>query len=254
MSLVKNEQEIELIKSSCRIVANVLTYIKDFIKEGISTFELDGFIEEFIVKSGGYPAFKGYGDKKNKYPASSCISINEEVVHGIPGPRKLMNGDIVSIDVGVFKDGYFGDAAYTFEVGEISSKKKRLLQITKESLYRGITRAKEGNMLNDIACAIQDFVEGSGYGVVRDLCGHGIGSKLHEEPAVLNYYNPKNKFKLVKGMTIAIEPMINYGTYAIKTLKDGWTTVTNDSEPSAHFEHTILITDGEPEILTKSFY
>lgn len=254
MSLVKNEQEIELIRASCRIVANVLTYIKDFIKEGITTFEIDELIEKFIIECGGYPAFKGYGDKKNKYPASSCISINEEVVHGIPGPRKLMNGDIVSIDVGVLKDGYYGDAAYTFEVGEISSKKKRLLQITRESLYRGIARALDGNMLNDIACAIQDFVEGSGYGVVRDLCGHGIGSKLHEEPAVLNYYNPKNKFKLVKGMTIAIEPMINYGTYAIKTLKDGWTTVTKDTEPSAHFEHTILISDGEPEILTKSFY
>jgi methionyl aminopeptidase len=254
MALVKSVQEIELIRASCRIVANVLTYIKDFVKEGITTLEIDNKIEKFIIENGGYPAFKGYGDKKNKYPASSCISINEEVVHGIPGPRNLINGDIVSIDVGVLKDGYYGDAAYTFEVGEISSKKRRLLQITKESLYRGIAQAKEGNFLNDIACSIQDYVEGSGYGVVRDLCGHGIGNKLHEEPAVLNYYNPKNKFELVKGMTIAIEPMINYGTYAIKTLKDGWTTVTKDSEPSAHFEHTILITDDEPEILTKSFY
>ena len=254
MSLIKTDKEIELIRASCKIVANVLTYIKDFIKEGVMTQELDELIEKFIVASGGYPAFKGYGDNKNRYPASSCISINEEVVHGIPGPRKLQNGDIVSIDVGVLKEGYYGDAAYTFEVGEISSKKKRLLQVTKESLYKGISRARNGNILNDVASAIQDFCEGSGYGVVRDLCGHGIGNHLHEEPAVLNYYNPKNRFKLVKGMTIAIEPMINYGTYSIKTMKDGWTTVTKDNEPSAHFEHTILITDGEPEILTKSFY
>lgn len=254
MSLIKSEKEIELIRASCRVVANVLTYIKDFVKVGITTVEIDELIENFIIKNGGYPAFKGYGNKKNKFPASSCISINEEVVHGIPGPRKLIDGDIVSIDVGVLKDGYYGDAAYTFEVGEVSAKKKRLLQITKDSLYRGISRARDGNVLNDIACAIQDYVEGSGYGVVRDLCGHGIGSNLHEEPAVLNYYNSKNKFRLMTGMTIAIEPMINYGTYEIKTLKDGWTTVTKDSEPSAHFEHTILITDDEPEILTKSFY
>jgi methionyl aminopeptidase len=254
MSLIKTDKEIELIRASCGIVGNVLTYIKDFIKEGVTTQEIDELIEKFIVDSGGYPAFKGYGDKKNRYPASSCISINEEVVHGIPSLRKLQNGDIVSVDVGVLKDGYYGDAAYTFEVGEISAKKKRLLKITKESLYRGIAQARDGNMLNDIACAIQDFCQGLGYGVVRDLCGHGIGSHLHEEPAVLNYYNSKNRFELVNGMTIAIEPMINYGTYAIKTLKDGWTTVTKDKEPSAHFEHTVLITDGKPEILTKSFY
>jgi methionyl aminopeptidase len=254
MSLIKNEKEIELIRASCRIVADVLKYIKDFVKEGVSTLELDSLIENFILKNGGYPAFKGYGSKKNKYPASSCISINEEVVHGIPGKRILQNGDVVSIDIGALKDGYYGDAAYTFEVGDVSDKKKRLLNVTKNSLYRGISQARDGNELNDIASAIQDYVEGSGYGVVRDLCGHGIGSNLHEEPAVLNYYNPRNKFKLVKGMTIAIEPMINYGTYQIKTLKDGWTTVTKDSEPSAHFEHTILITDDEPEILTKSFY
>ncbi|MBI5403702.1 MAG: type I methionyl aminopeptidase [Ignavibacteriae bacterium] len=254
MSLVKSEKEIELIRASCKIVANVLTYIKDFIKEGTTTFEIDRLIEEFILKSGGYPAFKGYGSGKNKYPASSCISVNEEVVHGIPAERKLVNGDIVSVDVGVLKDGFYGDAAYTFEVGEVSAKKKRLLNVTRESLYKGISQARDGNELNDIASAVQDYVEGSGYGVVRDLCGHGIGSHLHEEPAVLNYYNPKNRFRIVKGMTIAIEPMVNYGTYAIKTLKDGWTTVTKDKEPSAHFEHTVLVTDGEPEILTKSFY
>jgi methionyl aminopeptidase len=254
LALIKTEKEIELMRASCKEVANVLTYIRDFIKVGVTTFEIDKLVEEFILKNGGYPAFKGYGSAKNKFPASSCISINEEVVHGIPSERKLLNGDIVTIDVGVLKDGYYGDAACTFEVGEISAKKKRLLQVTRESLHRGISQAIDGNELNDIASAIQDYVEGSGYGVVRDLCGHGIGSHLHEEPAVLNYYNPKNRFKLVKGMTIAIEPMINYGTYAIKTLKDGWTTITKDKEPSAHFEHTILITDGEPEILTKSFY
>jgi methionyl aminopeptidase len=251
MSLIKTKEEIELMRESCKIVADVLKYIKDFILPGVTTKELDSRIEDFIISHEAYPAFKGYGPKKNKFPASSCISINEVVVHGIPGQRILTEGDIVSVDVGVKKNGYFGDSAYTFSVGKVSDKKKRLMRVTEESLYRGIEMALAGNTLNDIAGAIQNFVEGSGYGVVRSLCGHGIGKNLHEDPAVLNYYSSTNNMKLLRGMTLAIEPMVNYGTYAVVTLKDGWTTITKDNEPSAHFEHTILITDAEPEILTK---
>lgn len=251
MSLIKTQDEIELMIESCKIVADVLKYIKDFIIPGITTKYLDKLIEEFILEKEAYPAFKGYGPKKNKFPASSCISLNEVVVHGIPDERELNDGDIVSVDVGVKKNGYYGDSAYTYGVGNISEKKKRLMRVTEESLYRGIEKAVAGNTLNDIASAIQNYIEGSGYGVVRALCGHGIGKNLHEEPAVLNYYSANNNIKLRSGMTIAIEPMVNYGTFEVVTLKDGWTTITKDNEPSAHFEHTILITDNEPVILTK---
>jgi methionyl aminopeptidase len=252
MSLIKSEKEIELMRESNRIVAESLRHIKDFIAVGVTTKELDDEIEKFILSNDGKPAFKGYGStrKRNGFPASACISINEEVVHGIPSERKLETGDIVSIDVGVLKNGYYGDSAYTFAVGEISSKKKNLLKITEESLYKGIAKATAGNNINDIAVAIQTYVEGSGYGIVRDLVGHGIGNNLHEEPAVPNFYSTASNFKLRVGMTIAIEPMVNYGTYGVKTLKDGWTIVTRDGEPSAHFEHTILITEREAEILT----
>jgi len=249
MSLIKSVKEIDLMRASGRIVGDVLKYIKEFVKEGVTTAELDEKIEEFILSHGGYPAFKGYGGRL-KFPASSCISINEEVVHGIPGSRALKDGDIVSIDIGVKKDGYFGDAAYTYEVGDPGQKKAKLLKVTNESLYKGIEQAIPGNTINDIACAVQNYVEGSGFSVVRALVGHGIGKNLHEEPAVPNYYSPENKQKLYSGMTLAIEPMVNYGTHEIVTKKDGWTTVTKDNEPSAHFEHTVLITEGKPEILT----
>ena len=250
MSLIKTEKEIELMRDSCKIVADVLKYIKNFIVPDITTKKLDEIIEEFILSRGAYPAFKGYGPKKNKFPASSCISLNEVVVHGIPDNTELKEGDIVSIDIGVRKNGYYGDSAYTFNVGDVSDKKNRLMKVTKDSLYKGIEKAVAGNTLNDIACEIQNYVEGSGYGVVRTLCGHGIGKNLHEEPAVLNYYSAKNNFRLESGMTLAIEPMVNYGTFEVVTLKDGWTTITKDNEPSAHFEHTILVTDSKPEILT----
>jgi len=251
MSLIKNEKEIGLIRESCRIVAYVLKYIKPFIKEGVKTKELDRLVEDYIVSKEGYPAFKGYKVRNKKFPGSICVSIDEEVVHGIPGDRTLENGDIVSIDVGVQKNGYFGDSAYTFEVGEVSAKKKKLMQVTNESLYKGIEQAVKGNEINDIACAVQNYVEGSGFGVVRELVGHGIGKKLHEDPPVPNFYNPNNKQKLYEGMVLAIEPMVNYGTYEVLMKKDGWTIVTKDSEPSAHFEHSILITDSKPEILTR---
>lgn len=253
MSLVKNEKEIELMKISNSIVAGALRYIKSFVQVGVSTLELNNEIESYILSKDAIPAFKGYGGtrKRNGFPASACISVNEEVVHGIPSLRKLVSGDIVSIDVGVLKNGYYGDSAYTFGVGEVSEKKRRLLKVTEESLYKGIAKAISGNKINDISVAIQSYAEGSGYGVVRDLVGHGIGKNLHEEPAVPNFYSSASNSKLRAGMTIAIEPMINYGHFGVKTLSDGWTIVTQDGEPSAHFEHTILITEGEPEILTK---
>ena len=253
MSLIKSEKEIELMRESNMIVAETLRYIKSFIKEGITTQELDREIEFFILSKNSIPAFKGYGGSRRRkgFPASACISINEEVVHGIPSQRKLKSGDIVSVDVGVLKNGYFGDSAFTFSVGDVSEKKQKLMKVTEESLYKGISKAIAGNVINDISVAVQTHVEGSGYGVVRDLVGHGIGKSLHEEPAVPNFYSPANNLKLKAGMTIAIEPMVNYGDYAVKTLSDGWTIVTQDGEPSAHYEHTILITDGVPEVLTK---
>lgn len=250
MSLVKSEKEIELIRKSCRIVADVLKYIKPFIKEGVKTKDLDKLVEDFIVSQNAYPAFKGYKVKNKRFPGSICISINEEVVHGLPSDRILQIGDIVSLDVGVKKDGYYGDSAYTFQVGEVSEKKKKLMQVTNDSLYKGIEQAIAGNEINDISCAIQNYVEGSGFGVVRELIGHGIGKNLHEEPAIPNYYNPDNKQKLFKGMVLAIEPMVNYGTYEVTVKNDGWTIITKDNEPSAHYEHSVLITDGEPDILT----
>lgn len=252
MGLIKSRSEIELIKESCSIVAQVLKHIMGYIRPGITTEELDKVIEDFIIGKGGIPAFKGYGGSKKvkPYPASACISVNEEVVHGIPGKRKLEEGDIVSIDVGVKKNGYFGDSARTFKVGNVSQKKETLIKVTEEALFLGIGQAVDGNELNDIASAIQTHCESQGFGVVRALVGHGIGKNLHEEPAVPNYFVPNNRFRLKQGMVLAIEPMINYGTYEVKTLKDGWTIVTADGEPSAHFEHTILITDKKPEILT----
>ena len=250
MSLVKSENEIELIRKSCRIVADVLKYIKPFIKEGVKTKDLDKLVEDFIVSQNAYPAFKGYKVKNKRFPGSICISINEEDVHGLPSDRILQIGDIVSLDVGVKKDGYYGDSAYTFQVGEVSEKKKKLMQVTNDSLYKGIEQAIAGNEINDISCAIQNYVEGSGFGVVRELIGHGIGKNLHEEPAIPNYYNPDNKQKLFKGMVLAIEPMVNYGTYEVTVKNDGWTIITKDNEPSAHYEHSVLITDSEPDILT----
>ncbi|MCU0373343.1 MAG: type I methionyl aminopeptidase [Ignavibacteria bacterium] len=252
MSLIKSEKEIELMRESCGIVSAAIKHIKEFVKQGVTTAELDNEIESFIVSKNAVPAFKGYGasGKRKGFPSSACISINEEVVHGLPSDRKLKDGDIVSVDVGVLKNGYYGDSAYTFGVGKISSKMENLLKVTEKSLYKGIEKAVSGNTINDIAVAVQTYVEGSGYSVVRDLVGHGIGKKLHEEPAVPNFYSTANNFILKKGMTIAIEPMVNYGEYMVETLNDGWTIVTKDREPSAHFEHTVLIKDGVAEILT----
>jgi methionyl aminopeptidase len=248
--VVKTNSEIEKIRQSCRIVAGVLNNIEKYIKPGVETGELDSIIEDYIISRNGEPAFKGYEVNKNVFPASSCISVNEEVVHGIPGTRKLNEGDIVSIDVGVKKDGYYGDGAKTFSVGEVTEGKKKLLKITEESLYAGLGKAIDGNYVNDVSLAIQQHVQSEGFSIVRELVGHGIGKKLHEEPPIPNYYYSGNRYKFKAGMTVAIEPMVNYGTHKVKVMKDGWTYVTADGEPSAHFEHSILITKGKPEILT----
>ena len=248
--MVKTLDEIELIRESCKIVAGVLLFIGKFIKPGITTHELDELVEDYILSRGGEPAFKGYRVKKNIFPASACISVNEEVVHGIPGQRKLLESDIVSIDVGVKKNGYYGDGAKTFAVGELGPAKKKLLKVAEESLYLGLDNARDGNFINDVSLAIQQHVEAAGFSVVRDLVGHGIGKNLHEDPPIPNYFHSgyRNKFK--EGMTVAIEPMVNYGSYKVKILNDNWTYVTVDGEPSAHFEHSVLITKGKPEILT----
>lgn len=248
MITIKTEQEMELMRISSRLVAETFEYLGSIIRPGISTRLIDEETEKFITAKGAYPAFKGlYG-----FPASACISVNDEVVHGIPSAmRILQDGDIVSVDVGVRFKGYYGDAAYTFAVGTVSEDKKRLMKVTWEALYKGIEKARAGNRLQDISAAIQEHAESHGYSVVRELVGHGIGQKLHEDPQVPNYGKPGRGPLLQQGFTFAIEPMINMGTRNVHTREDNWTIATDDHLPSAHYEHTILITDGEPEVLTR---
>lgn len=248
--MIKNAAEINYIRQSCRIVAGVLNYIEKFLNPGVETREIDLMVEDYIKSRDAVPAFKGYTVNNNVFPASACISINEEVVHGIPGERKLIEGDIVSVDVGVKKNGFYGDGAKTFAVGNVSDGKRKLLKITEESLYLGLEKAVDGNYVNEVSLAIQQHVQSEGFSIVRELVGHGIGKKLHEEPPIPNYYYSGNRYKLKSGMTVAIEPMVNYGSHKVKVLSDKWTYVTSDGEPSAHFEHSILITKGKPEILT----
>jgi methionyl aminopeptidase len=248
---IKSSAEIELMRESNRIVAEVLKMMNAMIKPGVTTKELDQFAEEFIRSRQAEPAFKGYGtDKKNLFPASLCISIDDEVVHGIPGSRKLNEGEIVSIDVGVKKNKFYGDGAWTFAVGRISSEKQRLLQVTEESLYEGLKQAVSGKRVHDISAAVQQRVESDGFSVVRDLVGHGVGKYLHEEPAVPNYGEKGTGILLETGMTLAIEPLVNAGSYRVRVDADGWTVRTADGKDSAHFEHTVLVKDGKPEILT----
>lgn len=250
---LKSLDEIEQIHESCRIVADVLKLISSQVRPGISTLELDKVAEDYICAMGGKPAFKGYGwDKRNLFPATLCTSIDSEVVHGIPSKRILKDGDLLSIDVGVKKNGFYGDGAWSYAIGEISDEKKRLMQITQESLSKGIEQAAIGNKVHDISNAIQQYVEGNGFSVVRDLVGHGVGKKLHEEPSVPNFGEAGTGAALKNGMTLAIEPMVNAGTWRVKVAADGWTVVTADGKPSAHFEHTIAIVDGKAEILTLS--
>ncbi len=250
--LIKTPEEIELMRECGRIVADVLKLLGKSIKPGVTTKELDEIAEEYIRSQSAEPAFKGYGnDKKNLYPASLCTSIDDQVVHGIPCHHILSEGEIISIDVGVKKDMYHGDGAKSFAVGFVSEEKAKLLKVTEESLYLGIAKAVEGNRVQDISNAIQKHVEKAGFSVVRELVGHGIGRDLHEEPPVPNYVSEETGMVLKEGMTLAIEPMVNAGTYKVKFHSDGWTVMTADGTPSAHFEHTVLITDSEPEILTK---
>lgn len=246
MVRLRSPREIELIAESCQIVADTLDMLTSHIKPGVKLFELDSLAEEFIRSKGAQPAFKGYMG----FPATLCISIDDEVVHGIPNNRILKEGQIVGFDCGVEKNGYYGDSARTYAVGSISVKKKKLMDITRESLIQGIKKAKVGNYVSDIGHAIQTYVEAVGFSVVRELVGHGIGTALHEEPQVPNYGSPKQGVQLQTGMCLAIEPMINIGTKEIYTDKDGWTVKTKDGESSAHFEHTIAIFEDGPEILT----
>ncbi len=240
------------MRESCRIVAEVLALVGSNIRPGMVTRELDQMAEEYIKSQDGIPAFKGYGqDKTNLFPGTLCISIDDEVVHGIPDGRILAEGQIVSIDVGVKKGGYFGDGARTFPVGTIDPGKERLLKVTEEALYAGIGKARAGMRLHDISSAVQRHVEGSGFSVVRDLVGHGIGRHLHEEPPIPNYGTAGTGMLLQEGMAFAVEPMVNAGSYRVHMEDDGWTVRTTDGEPSAHFEHTIIVGKGEAEILTR---
>jgi len=249
---IKSEREISLMRESGKLVAEVLTLVGSRVKPGITTGELDRVAEEYILSNGGEPAFKGYGsDKNNLFPATLCISVDEEVVHGVPNGRILREGQIVSIDVGVLKHGYFGDSARTFAVGKISEEKQRLLRVTEESLYKAIEKARVGNKLHDLSAAVQEHVESAGFSIVRDLVGHGIGKDLHEEPAVPNFGTRGTGLTLKEGMTLAIEPMVNAGTFDVVVASDGWTVRTSDGKPSAHFEHTIAVRNGEAEILTR---
>lgn len=235
-------------------MSDVLKLIETHIKPSVRTKDLDEMAEDFIRSAGGEPAFKGYGnDKKNLFPASICVSIDDVVVHGIPDGRSLSEGEIVSIDVGVKKDGYFGDGARTYAVGSISEEKARLLHVTEQALYKGIEQAVEGNNVYDISAAVQHEVEKAGFSVVRDLVGHGIGKSLHEEPPVPNFVpagGNRKATRLKEGMVLAIEPMVNYGTERVVVGSDGWTVRTSDGKPSAHFEHTVVVRKGKAEILT----
>jgi methionyl aminopeptidase len=253
MISLKSLEEIELIRESSRIVADVLKLVGSQIRPGITTLELDRSAEDYIRSMDGEPAFKGYGwDKSNLFPATLCMSIDDEVVHGIPSKRVLKDGDLLSIDVGAKKNGFYGDGAWSFAVGEVSEEKKRLMRVTEESLLKGIEQAVVGKRVHDISNAVQQYVEANGFSVVRDLVGHGVGKKLHEEPSVPNYGDPGTGPALKDGMTLAIEPMVNAGTWRVKVAADGWTVLTADGKPSAHFEHTVAIKNGKAEILTLS--
>ena len=246
MIYYKSEEEIELIRESSLLVGKTHAVIAGLIKPGVTTLELDKIAEEFIRDNGGAPAFKGYGD----FPNTLCMSPNEQVVHGIPNDNLLSDGDILSVDCGVLMNGFYGDSAFTYEVGNVKDEVKKLLQVTKESLYKGIEQAVSGKRLGDIGHAIQDYTESFGYGVVREMVGHGVGRDLHEKPEVPNYGKKGKGIKLKDGLVIAIEPMINMGTKSIHQHADGWTTTTADGSLSAHFEHTIVVRKNTAEILS----
>ena len=246
MIAIKNERELSVMRKACKITAAARALAGEMVRPGVSTKQIDQAVHDFIVAQGAKPSFLGY----HGYPASVCISVNNTVIHGIPGGYVLKEGDIVSIDVGAYYEGFHGDCAATFPCGAISTQAQKLIDVTKQSFYEGIRFATRGHRVSDISHAIQTYVESNGFSVVRSFVGHGVGAQLHEEPEVPNYGNPGRGPRLLPGMTLAIEPMVNAGVYDVKVLKDGWTTVTADGELSAHYENTVLITDGEPEILT----
>lgn len=250
MIIQKTCEEIELMRQSALVVSKTLGMLAKEVKPGITTSKLDKMAEEFIREQGAIPGFLGLYN----CPSTLLCSTNEAVVHGLPTNIPLKEGDIVSIDCGAIKNDYYGDHAYTFEIGEVTSETKNLLQITKESLYLGIRELKIGNRVGDVGYAIQNYCENHGYGVVRELVGHGLGKKMHEDPEMPNYGKRGRGKKFVEGMVVAIEPMINMGTYKVKQLKDGWTIVTLDGKPSAHFEHDVAIVNGKPEILSTFAY
>ena len=246
MIAIKNERELSLMRQACKITAAARALAGEMVRPGVSTKEINDAVHEFIVAQGAKPSFLGY----HGYPASICISVNDTVIHGIPGGYVLQDGDIVSIDVGAYYQGFHGDCAATFPCGAISTQAQKLIDVTKQSFYEGLRFATRGHRVSDISHAIQTYVESNGFSVVRSFVGHGVGAQLHEEPEVPNFGSAGRGPRLIRGMTLAIEPMVNQGVYDVKVLKDGWTTVTADGKLSAHYENTVLITDGEPEILT----
>ena len=246
MITIKNERELVSMRKACKITAAARALAGEMVRPGVSTKAIDRAVHEFIVSQGAKPSFLHY----NGYPASVCVSVNDVVIHGIPGGYILKEGDIVSVDVGAFYEGFNGDCAATYACGAISTEAQRLIDVTRQSFFEGITQARKGNRVQDISHAVQTYVESNGFAVVRSFVGHGVGRKMHEEPEVPNFGDPGRGPRLLPGMTIAVEPMVCAGTYDVRVLKDGWTTVTADGKLSAHYENTVLITDGEPEILT----
>jgi methionyl aminopeptidase len=247
MVILKHPDEIDKARESNRIVAEALNVLREKVKPGVTTRELDKIAESVTAKRGAKPAFKGY----RGYPYSLCTSVNEEVVHGMPSNRVLVEGDIIGLDFGIYHQGLYGDAAITIPVGSVSGQAVRLMQVTEQSLYAAIDQACDGNRLGDISAAVQQTVEAGGYSVVRDFVGHGIGKSLHEDPQIPNFGKKGRGIELKTGMILAIEPMVNAGRYKVKVLPDGWTVITEDRSLSAHFEHSVAITDNGPEILSK---
>ena len=246
MIAIKNERELSVMRQACKITAAARALAGEMVRPGVSTKQIDKAVHDFIVAQGAKPSFLGY----HGYPASVCISVNDTVIHGIPGGYILRDGDIVSIDVGAYYQGFHGDCAATFPCGTVSAEAMRLIEVTRQSFYEGMKMMRPGQRVSDISHAIQTYVESNGFSVVRMFVGHGVGAQLHEEPEVPNFGKPGRGPRLIKGMTLAVEPMVNVGVYDVHVLKDGWTVKTNDGKLSAHYENTVLITDGEPEILT----
>ena len=247
MIIVKSPHDIELMRQACKITAGARSIGRQAVAEGVTTHEIDREIKRFILRSGATPSFLGYGG----FPGSACVSLNDQVIHGIPSKHAVVKeGDIVKVDVGAYIGGFHGDCACTVPCGEVSEEAKKLIAVTRQSFFEGIKFAREGYRVSDIGAAVQAYVEANGFSVVRDYVGHGVGAALHESPEVPNYGKPGHGIRLQRGMVIAVEPMVNVGVYTVKVLPDGWTVKTRDGKLSAHYENTIAITDGEPEILT----